>query len=73
MSDTNPDEFALQGGTIELGALLKATSVCESGGDAKHLVKSGQVRVNGQVELRRGHTLRAGDVVTARGRTVRII
>jgi ribosome-associated protein len=35
----------------------------QSGGEAKVLVQSGEVRVNGEVETRRGRRLRAGDVV----------
>lgn len=66
-----PLEFQLEKEEfVELGSLLKFASVCESGGEAKHLVQSGSVRVNGKVELRRGRKLVAGDRVVARGRTL---
>jgi ribosome-associated protein len=54
----------LRGEHIALDALLKASGLASSGGEAKTLVQSGAVRVDGQVELRRGCKLRAGQVVT---------
>lgn len=48
---------------IELAQFLKLQRVVGSGGEAKLLVQSGQVTVNGAVEMRRGRKLQAGDVV----------
>lgn len=48
---------------IELAQFLKLKRVVGSGGEAKLLVQSGQVSVNGQVETRRGRKLQPGDVV----------
>ncbi len=48
---------------IELAQFLKLQRVVGSGGEAKLLVQSGQVTVNGEVETRRGRKLAAGDVV----------
>jgi ribosome-associated protein len=42
---------------------LKWEGWCATGGQAKHVIQSGEVRVNGQVETRRGRKLQAGDVV----------
>ncbi len=50
--------------TIKLDQFLKLADVVQSGGEAKHLIQSGQVSVNGKVETRRGRKLHAGDVVT---------
>jgi ribosome-associated protein len=58
-------DFPLRGDHITLDALLKATGLAASGGDAKALIATGRVRVNEAVELRRGRKLRAGDVVQA--------
>jgi ribosome-associated protein len=55
--------FALRGDHITLDALLKAAGLAHSGGGAKVLIADGQVRVNGDIETRRGRKLRAGDVV----------
>jgi ribosome-associated protein len=69
-----PLRFALDGAPhVELGALLKLAGVCDSGGEAKHLVQSGAVRVDGQVEIRRGKKLPAGSRVEARGRTILVL
>ena len=48
---------------ITLGQALKAANVVGTGGEAKTLIQSGEVRVNGTVEARRGLKLREGDVV----------
>jgi ribosome-associated protein len=48
---------------ITLGQALKATNVVGTGGEAKVLIQAGEVRVNGEVETRRGRKLREGDVV----------
>ena len=53
--------------TIKLDQFLKLADVVQSGGEAKHLIQSGTVQVNGQVETRRGRKLRAGDVVVVDG------
>jgi ribosome-associated protein len=68
-----PEEFRAQGEELLLGQLVKAVSLAASGGEAKHLILSGDVCVNGTVEVRRGRKLVAGDVVTARGRTIRVV
>lgn len=60
---TKTTELALRGDHITLDALLKATGLAGSGGEAKALIAEGAVRVNGEAELRRGRKLRAGDVV----------
>ncbi len=54
---TNVDE------TIKLDQFLKLAQVVQSGGEAKRLIQSGFVRVNGDVETRRGRKLHHGDVV----------
>ncbi len=56
-------ELALRGEHITLDALLKATGLAGSGGAAKLVIAGGQVRVNDEVETRRGRKLRAGDRV----------
>jgi ribosome-associated protein len=51
---------------ITLGQALKAGNVVGTGGEAKVLIQAGEVRVNGEVETRRGLKLREGDVVEVR-------
>jgi ribosome-associated protein len=52
---------------IALGALLKWAGAVATGGEAKALVAGQRVRVNGQVETRRGRRLVDGDVVAVQG------
>ncbi|MFQ3583470.1 MAG: RNA-binding S4 domain-containing protein [Cyanobacteriota bacterium] len=52
---------------IKLDQFLKLTGVVPTGGQAKQLILTGQVQVNGQVETRRGRKLRFGDEVVALG------
>jgi ribosome-associated protein len=56
--------FELRGEFVELNQLLKLVGVCDSGGAGKALVASGEVSVDGQVELRKTCKIRAGQVVT---------
>ena len=60
------DEF------IKLGQALKAAGLCDSGVDAKFAIQEGHVKVNGEVELRRGKKLYNGDMVEYRGQTIQI-
>lgn len=57
---------------IRLEAFLKAQSVAPTGGQAKLLIRSGGVVVNGRTELRRGRKLRGGDVVEVEDEGVRM-
>ena len=56
-------DFVLRGEYITLDALLKATGLASSGGAAKVLIAGGEVRVNDEVDTRRGRKCRAGDEV----------
>ena len=48
---------------IRLDQFLKLNFVVESGGQAKMLIQSGEVKVNGEIETRRRRKLLAGDIV----------
>ena len=48
---------------ITLDQFLKQSGIVESGGHAKILIQSGEVLLNGVVEIRRGKKLASGDVV----------
>jgi ribosome-associated protein len=48
---------------IQLDQFLKLKGVTQSGGEAKHLIQSGEVKVNGDIDTRRKKKLRKGDVV----------
>jgi ribosome-associated protein len=55
---------------IRLDDLLKLTGIADSGGHAKAMVQGGEVKLNGEVETRRGRKLQRGDRVEASGRTI---
>jgi ribosome-associated protein len=53
--------------TITLTNVLKLSGFAETGGDAKHLIQGGQVKVNGAVETRRKRKLVEGDEIEVDG------
>jgi len=65
-----PQDVVIQGTEIELNQFLKLTRAVSTGGEGKALIQQGAVRVNGEIETRRGRTLRSGDVVRLAGRGV---
>ncbi|TWG90231.1 ribosome-associated protein [Nocardioides sp. J9] len=58
--------------SIRLGQFLKLANLVESGADAKPVIADGLVRVNGEVETRRGRQLVLGDVVELAGQAARV-
>jgi ribosome-associated protein len=65
-------DVRIQGETIRLAQLLKLAGIVRSGGESKALLAESAVRVNGELEVRRGRQLRAGDVVEAVGESLRV-
>jgi ribosome-associated protein len=53
--------------TLSIDQFLKLSSIAESGGQAKMMIQSGQVKVNGEIEGRRRRQLVLGDVVEVGG------
>ena len=70
MSD--PVVVPVEGGTIRLGQFLKLANLIDSGAEAKTVIARGLVRVNDEVELRRGRQLVLGDVVVLAGRSAKV-
>jgi ribosome-associated protein len=60
-------EFELTGEYIALCDLLKLAGIVSSGGEGKVRVARGDVRVDGQPELRKTAKIRAGQVVDCDG------
>jgi ribosome-associated protein len=52
---------------IKLDQFLKLAQVAMTGGEAKAMILSGMIKVNGEVETRRGRKLRHGDRVWVEG------
>lgn len=60
------DEF------IKLGQAMKLAGLVDTGVDAKFAIEDGNVKVNGETELRRGRKLFNGDVFTFKGNEISI-
>lgn len=48
---------------IKLDALLKFAAVAETGGEAKLMIQSGDISVNGEICTQRGKKIKKGDIV----------
>ncbi len=63
----------ITGDTIRLGQALKLAGAASGGAEAKALIATGEVTVNGEPEFRRGRQLHPGDVVRVGGEDLRIV
>jgi ribosome-associated protein len=71
---SNPvDDVPIRDSMIRLGQLLKLANLVEDGVEATELIKNGLVKVNGEIDDRRGRQLRNGDTVTVNNQTVRVV
>lgn len=61
------DEF------IKLGQALKLAGLVGSGVEAKILIQDGLVKVNGEVDVRRGRKLYPGDIFELEGNEVKVV
>lgn len=61
------DEF------IKLGQLLKLAGLVSSGIDAKIVITEGEVKYNGEIEIRRGKKVYPGDIVEFDGEKIKVI
>jgi ribosome-associated protein len=59
--------------TIRLSQLLKLANLVQDGAEAKFRIVNKEVRVNGDVEIRRGRKLRNGDQVEFAGETYEVV
>ncbi len=57
---------------IKLGQVLKAAGLVESGVEAKIVITDGLVKVNGEIETRRGKKLYDGDIVSFEENEIKI-
>ena len=66
------NDIAVEDDAIKLGQFLKLADLVESGSQAKEVLAGGVVRVNGDVETRRGRQLERGDVVSLGANSARV-
>ncbi len=65
-----PEEIKIRAEPIELSQLLKFAGVFDSGGEAKHAINNGEVKVNGAVETAARKKIAAGATVECGERTL---
>ena len=65
-------KIAVHADTIRLSQFLKLANVAQDGVEAKFLILDGAVKVNGEMETRRGRKLRMGDRVEIQGETFEV-
>ena len=66
------NDVPVEDDSIKLGQFLKLADLVESGAQAKQVLAGGIVRVNGDVETRRGRQLERGDVVSLGANSARV-
>ena len=67
MEITIRDEF------IKLGQALKLAGLVDDGVQAKMVIQDGLVKVNGEVDERRGRKVYVGDTVSYNGTEVKVL
>ena len=58
---------------IPLCDLMKVVRLCENGAVAKHLIAEGQVKVDGEIELRKRAKIRKNQVIEYRGKKIKVV
>ncbi|WP_127837497.1 S4 domain-containing protein YaaA [Clostridium prolinivorans] len=58
---------------IKLDSFLKYAGIVNMGSEAKIYIQNGNVKVNGEIELKRGKKLKKGDIIEIEGENYKII
>jgi len=58
---------------VELYKILKFEGLADSGGEAKAVIDTGHVKVNGAVETRKRRKIVAGDLIEYKNNKLRIV
>ena len=65
-------ELKIESEYIKLDQFLKLADIASTGGHAKYLIQEGVVKVNGEVDVRRGRKLHPGDCFEFEGNEVKV-
>lgn len=71
--EVNMQEIKIKDEFIKLGQALKLAGLVGSGVEAKILIQDGLVKVNGEVDVRRGRKLYPGDIFELEGNEVKVV
>lgn len=66
-------EIKINSEIIKLDSFLKWSGATTLGSEAKVFIQNGEVKVNGEIETRRGKKLKIGDLVEFNNETYKII
>lgn len=58
---------------IKLDQFMKFQGIVSTGGEAKHFISEGSVKVNGKIELSRGKKLGIDDIIEFQGKVFKIV
>lgn len=67
------EEIRIETDYIKLDQFLKLANLVGSGGEAKFLIKDGQVKVNDEIAYERGKKIKKGDTVSLGGDNTYIV
>ena len=71
--DYTSREIKIRDEFIKLGQLLKLADMVQDGVEAKYVITDGLVKVNGEVDDRRGRKVYEGDIVSYDGKEIKVI
>lgn len=66
-------EIKIDSEYIKLDQALKLADIASTGGNAKFLIAEELVKVNGEIETRRGKKLFDGDVIEVEGEMIKVV
>lgn len=66
-------EIKIDTDIIKLDSFMKWAGIVSMGSEAKMLILNGEVKLNGEVETRRGKKLKKGDMLEFNGENYKIV
>ena len=67
------EEIRIRDEFIKQGQLLKLADLVQDGVEAKYVITDGLVKVNGEMDDRRGRKVYEGDVVSYDGKEIKVV
>ena len=66
-------EIKIDTDIIKLDSFMKWAGIVSMGSEAKILILNGEIKLNGEVETRRGKKLKKGDILEFNGENYKIV